>query len=280
MSEIKQCFTSRYPGGSIVEVDWSQLEVVILAVETQDSTLASELIDGLDLHCALTAEVYKTPYTEVYKAVKDGDMLWTARRKKMKSGRFAIQYGAGAKKIAEQTGFTEIEAEQFIKAYYARYRGIKDWNNRVRDYVTVSSKVTGIVDKDGQPVYKGQYVGPNGRRYVFTGTLNKWGKVSFPPTKLQNYPIQGLASDFVKMMRSKVIRELYKYTYKPDVVHINTVHDSIMFDCANKPSEDFLKETIDREYGKAKHYLAEMISSKRDVIVPFNYSFKSTESWS
>jgi hypothetical protein len=117
---------------------------------------------------------------------------------------------------------------------------------------------------------------------VFTGTKNKWGKLSFPPTKLQNYPIQGLASDFVKMMRSKVNKEIYQYTYgAPDkVLHINTVHDSIMYDCADSVAAKYVVDCIDNVYKKAREHLFTMLSSKRDVMVPFSYSVKTIKNWS
>jgi DNA polymerase-1 len=282
MSDIKKCFTSRWPSGYIVDVDWSQLEVVMLQVETQDSVLKRELVEGIDLHCALTADVHHVPYSVVYEAVKAGDAEWTKRRKIMKAGRFALQYGAGAKKISEQTGFSLDEAENFIKTYYAKYRGIDKWNQSVKAHVLSSAKPTGLLDKDGEVVYKGQYIGPNGRRYVFTGTKNKWGKLSFPPTKLQNYPIQGLASDFVKMMRSRVNKEIYKHTWStPEkILHINTVHDSIMYDCVDSEAAKYAIDCIDNVYRKAREYLSSMLESKRDVMVPFHYSVKTTKHWS
>jgi len=266
----------------IVDVDWSQLEVIMLQVETQDRCLRDELNNGIDLHCALTADVYHVPYKLVHDAVKAGDAEWTKRRKVMKAGRFAMQYGAGAKKISEQTGFSLEEAGNFIKTYYAKYPLIEAWNINIKSHVLASAKPTGMLDKDGEVVYKGQYIGPNGRRYVFTGTKNKWGKLSFPPTKLQNYPIQGLASDFVKMMRSKVNKDIYQYTYgvPEKVLHINTVHDSIMYDCADEDAAKYVVDSITNVYSKAKHYLSEMVFSKRDVTVPFNYSIKTTKNWS
>jgi DNA polymerase I len=282
MSDIKKCFTSRWADGYIVDVDWSQLEVVMLQVETQDEALKEELINGVDLHSALTAEVYHVPYETVINSIKDGDPEWIKKRKVMKSGRFAIQYGAGPKKISEQTGFSIAEAEYFIKTYYRKYKGIGDWNSKVKSYVLASAKPSGLVDKDGEVVYKGQYVGPNGRRYVFSGTRNKWGKLSFPPTKLQNYPIQGLASDFVKMMRSKVNKEIYGYTYgAPEkILHINTVHDSIMYDCKNYEIAKYVEDCIDNVYRKAQYHLSNMLFHDRVVSVPFLYSFKITKHWS
>lgn len=280
MSNIKRCFTSRWEGGSIVEIDWAQLEVVMLQVESQDEYLGQQLREGVDLHCAMTAEVFREDYATVYRGIKDGDSHWIARRKKMKSARFALQYGAGIKKIAETSGFSEAEAKVFVDTYFTLYRGIRDWNTLVKSTVINTSKPTGELDENGELVYKGQYTSPNGRRYVFTGTKNKWGKLSFPPTKLQNYPIQGLASDFVKMMRTKVIKKLYSYTCAGCSIPVNTIHDSVIFDCQNKDSVQMLKYIIDEKYGNAQFYLADMLGRTRRVNVPFNYTFKVNNHWS
>ena len=282
MSDIKKCFTSRYGSdGKIVEIDWNQLEVVVLQIETQDRQLFYEINNGVDLHCALTATVYETPYKDVSAAVRDGDPTWTKRRKQMKSARFALQYGAGAKKISELTGWTEAEAKLFILKYYGNYPDIAKWNKEVRKQVEATAKPIGMVDKDGQPVYKGQYTSPSGRRYVFTGTLDKrWGKLSFSPNQLQNYPIQGLASDFVKRMRSKLLRELYKYTYKPQCLHVNTIHDSVMFDVGDLDSHTFLIDTVKNVYGSAMFEMSELVNKERLVHVPIGYSIKHGSFWS
>jgi DNA polymerase I-like protein with 3'-5' exonuclease and polymerase domains len=279
MSDIKKCFTSRWDTGRIVEIDWNQLEVVILAVESQDIVLTSELNDGIDLHSAMTATVYGKPYNYVKSYVDAGDDDWVGRRKKIKSARFALQYGAGAKKIAETAGWDIGEAKTFQKAYYDRYCGIFIWNQLVKNEVIKTAKPTGNV-VEGFAEYRGQYISPNGRRYVFTGRQNKWGGISFPPTKLQNYPIQGLASDFVKMMRRVILKELYGYTLKPDILHVNTIHDSIMFDCKTGDDEEFLRKIIKEQYAQASTYLYRLVHRERKVAVPLNYSIKSNHYWS
>jgi DNA polymerase I len=279
MSNIKKCFTSRWDTGRIVEIDWNQLEVVILAVESEDRVLTSELNEGIDLHTSMTATVYGKDYNWVKNYVDAGDDDWVRRRKKIKSARFALQYGAGAKKIAEQAGWSIEGAKEFQRAYYDRYSGIYLWNKLVKNEVIRTAKPTGNI-VEGFTEYRGQYISPNGRRYVFTGRQNKWGGISFPPTKLQNYPIQGLASDFVKMMRSIVLRELYGYTLKPDILHVNTIHDSIMFDCKTGDDEEFLRRIIKDQYGRAQSYLYKLVNTERKVEVPLNYSIKSNYYWS
>ena len=279
MSDIKKCFTSRWDTGRIVEIDWNQLEVVILAVESADMILTQELNEGIDLHTSMTATVYGQPYENVMNAIALGDYEWTKRRKKIKSARFALQYGAGAKKVAETAGWDLEEAKVFINKYYDRYAGIHLWNKLVENEVKRTAKPTGNV-VEGFAEYKGQYISPNGRRYVFTGRQNKWDGISFPPTKLQNYPIQGLASDFVNMMRSVVLKELYGYTLKPDILHVNTIHDSIMFDCKTGDDEEFLRKIIKDQYGRAPWYLSELVHRERKVEVPLNYSIKSNHYWS
>lgn len=279
MSHIKECFTSRWDGGLLLEADWNQLEVVMLQIESQDQTLADELNEGVDLHCALTADVYHLPYSVVADKYRDGDEDITKKRKKMKSARFAMQYGASAPKLAATAEMSVEEAKNFISLYYSKYPGIHTWNHMVRSLVLESAKPTGEIDAEGIPVYKGQYTGPNGRRYVFTGGP-KYGKVSFSPTKLQNYPIQGLASDFVKMMRTKVLRELYRYTYTLEAYPINTIHDSIMFDCKGNEELTEIKRHIDQVYKTSQSSLYEMCNRSRTVKVPIKYSIKSGPYWS
>lgn len=274
MSQIKHCFTSRFKDGYIAEVDWNQLEVVILQVESQDTVLRQELQDGLDLHTAMTSVVYNTPYTTIKEEITAGNKDWIAKRKKVKSGRFALQYGASAKKIAATTGWSESEARDFVEVYYRRYPGIKAWQKMVKAEVKRSA-----LPIDG--VWKGQYISPNGRRYVFTGEWNAaYNMVSFPPTKLQNYPIQGLASDFVKRMRHLLIKDLIRADLLHEIVPVNTIHDSVMFDCLDLKAFNKLEAIIKNVYGRAQKDLYLMCNSLRKVDVPLNYSIKYGTYWS
>lgn len=275
MSNIKHVFTSRFEDGYILEVDWNQLEIVILQIESQDLTLKDELNEGLDLHTAMTADVARQPYLIVANAISAGDDTWIKRRKQIKSARFALQYGASAAKIAKVAGWDEGSAREFVDVYYSKYKGIKRWQQMVKKQVLDTAR-----PKDDK--WYGQYTSPNGRRYIFQGEWNpKYNKVNFPPTKMFNYPIQGLASDFVKVMRSKLIKELIDLGSKGGYyLPINTIHDSVMFDVGSYGAKEHLEDTIDFVYGKAPLELHDMLLGTRKVEVPFRYSIKSGKYWS
>lgn len=275
MSEIKKAFRSRFHEGWIVEVDWNQLEVVILQVESGDPVLAKQLRDGIDLHTSMTAAVHNTDYDFIRNQITLGHPEWVAHRKKIKSARFALQYGAGAAKIAETAGTTEEWAREFTRKYYDMYPVIYQWQKHLKKVVVESAKPSG---KDGE--WKGQYISPNGRRYIFTGNINSWGKVSFPPNKLYNYPIQGLASDFVKMMRSDLITRINDcWHLNKTIFPINTIHDSVMFDVSPNHIET-IKEIIDYVYSTADKALELMLDFRRKVEVPLKWTIKSDHYWS
>jgi len=92
MSRIKECFVSRWgEHGSIVEVDFSQLEVIGLAHLSGDEVLTQDILDGKDMHCVNAAFLYNEDYDVIRKAYLDEDPLWVKRRGIAKGPGFLIQ---------------------------------------------------------------------------------------------------------------------------------------------------------------------------------------------
>jgi len=234
MSRIKECFTSRFEGGSIVQVDFSQLEVVALAFLSGDEVLKGDIRDGVDMHCMSASFLYSKDYHAILHAYKSGDPTWTHRRKKAKAPGFLIQYGGSATTMAHSTGLTRSQCQVFIDNYYSRYKQVKLWQDDIAKSVLESrlpsAKFVGGVQA-GMSVLKSI----TGRRYVFYEQeapkflKDRGTPLSFSPTQMKNYPVQGFATgDIVPLMIGKVYRWI-KNNY-PDVLMVNTIHDSIMFD--------------------------------------------------
>jgi DNA polymerase I-like protein with 3'-5' exonuclease and polymerase domains len=157
----------------------------------------------------------------------------------------------------------------FIETYNNKYQGIVTWQLDVLAEVLKTSRP---INTEG--VLKGQYVSPTGRRFVFTSKDN--GK--FSPTQLKNYPIQGLASDFVAHMTGKLMRDILYYKMLP-VIHLtNTIHDSIVLD-VHKDAEEIALDIIETCFGQAQQGMRELVQGKRLVEVPFKYSITSGQSW-
>ena len=89
MSDIKECISSRFgKDGSIVEVDFSQLEVITLAFNSGDKQLYADLRDGVDTHCMGASFIYGEDYHVIKAACDAGDKDWSAKRKASKSPNF------------------------------------------------------------------------------------------------------------------------------------------------------------------------------------------------
>lgn len=229
MSDIKDCFISRFTDGNLINADYSQLEVICLAHLSGDIQLISDLKNGLDMHTVRAAELFNIPESNVTKE----------QRKLAKSFSFQLQYGSGAKAMAEDNGTSIAVAKQFIDNYYSRYPQVLDWQDAVRQEVESTRKLSKRLTTSGKTAGMGYHVSATGRRYVFFEDDNPYysGKnwqsaTNFSPTKMKNYPVQGFATgDIVPMMLGEMFEQLMKHKeYKDNVLLINTVHDSVMFD--------------------------------------------------
>jgi DNA polymerase I-like protein with 3'-5' exonuclease and polymerase domains len=265
---VKDVYTSRYSGGSIIEVDYSQLEVVGLAHLTQDGQLMYDMSHGVDMHLENAATLFGCSKSKVDKEM----------RRQAKVGTFQLQYGAGATTISEQSGLTMAQAKALIDAYYTRYPTIKAYHSHVRNQVMLSRKPTkGFTDK-GLPRGEGKYVSITGRQYVFREyDAPSWSTddVSFSPTEMKNYPVQGFATaDIVPLMLGKVLRNVM--TKYDKVKMINTVHDSILFDAHPDVLDDFLRD-VTAELSLTGEYLNKIFDI--NVEIPFPFDIELGSSW-
>jgi len=238
MSRIKECFTSRFDNGVIMEADYSQLEVICLAFLSNDPVLRSDILNGVDLHCMGAADLYGHAYAYMRDGYLAGDPKITKQRKIAKGFSFQLQYGSGAPAMADSMGLPLETAKKFIKNYYNRYKGVKEYQEYVADTVKKSRIPSDHRTPLGIPAGIGHFTSITGRRYVFQEyDAPEWMRAkgiltSFSPTQMKNYPTQGFATgDIVPL----VMGELYdKMTSNPflrtNALLINTVHDSIMLD--------------------------------------------------
>jgi len=230
VSDIKQCFTSRFEEGLILECDFSQLEVVGLAALSGDPVLIEDLLSGRDMHRFFASQKYGIPEEEVT----------SSQRKLIKKMTFALQYGSGAKSLEAKNGLKKGEGQDFIDTYYARYSRVKDWQQEVFDEVKRSRVPTAELTRAGYPKGKGEYVSLTGRRYTFfekdkpAGWRGEDLSPDFNPPEIKNYPIQGFATgDLMALYRARVYRRWTQDHDRDKWLPINTVHDSVMFDCLN-----------------------------------------------
>jgi DNA polymerase I-like protein with 3'-5' exonuclease and polymerase domains len=234
---VKNHFTSRFEGGSIVEMDFSQLEVIGLAILSKDVNLKQDIARGLDLHSANTATLHGVDYQYVCDQVDKNKSEWVQKRKVVKIFSFQLQYGAGAKSMAESAGVSLSMAKDFIDTYYTRYPGVKQWQDETIQKVKDAAQPTNRKTPRGFPAAKSFLTSPTGRWYTFYEQdapefmRDRGEDTSFSPTQIKNYPVQGFSTgDVVPLALGKVFRYLLHTESNDRIKFVNTVHDSLIFD--------------------------------------------------
>lgn len=245
---IKECFKSRFKDGYLIEMDFSQLEVIGLAIITGDKQLQEDILAGRDMHCISASFLSGEKYEHIYEQYKAGDEKYAKLRKAAKQPSFQLQYGSGARGMADSCGLPLQTCKDFIENYYKRYTGVKQWQDNLLETVKANRQITSKRTKGGFPQGQSTIVTLTGRRYVFKEYdapkfLQKKGTMtSFSPTEIKNYPIQGFATgDIVPHMLGVMYRTLLNSNLREDFLLVNTIHDSILFDCKKEVLDEACK---------------------------------------
>lgn len=260
MSEIRTFFTSRFGDkGVLIEGDFSQIEIVVLAYLSQDQQMMQDIKDGIDFHCKRLAFKLKEPYADVHNACHhDVDAKYVAQRKKIKQFSFQRAYGAGAPAIAEAIGLPVKEVLELIEIEETMYpEVIKLHTGWLEEVEGTRGMVPGRITPKGFPVERGFITSVTGRRYTFdTFDLSEKAKkfrgraTDFSLPQIKNYPVQGFAGEILR----EVLGQLVPWVLKNDLLLINTVHDSILLDVPIDRLEE-AGEGLLRRMQSARKYL-------------------------
>ncbi len=279
-SEVKKMFTSRIAlTGIIMELDYSQLEVVVQGVLSGDIQLCKDLRDKVDFHCKRVAAKYGCTYEEALFRCKDESYenyhTWKNYRRGCKEFSFQRAYGAGAAAIADKTGLAVDDVKTLIEIEDRMYPGVAKFNALVESAVKTSAEpFKQFFEGGGYKVYRrGHWTSPTGTRYGFrTYDAMDWQKEkgiqdSFMPTEIKNYPTQGTAGEIVQIMVGKVWRHFVSNdNYDGQALLCNTVHDSLWID---------LQEALAEQVGREVKAIMESVPAtlkqlyNMDVTVPF-----------
>ena len=220
LGNVKRAYISRQStNGAILELDYSQLEMVALAYLSNDKQLIEDINNGRDMH----RELYKGMY---------GRYPTDAERKPFKRFSFLLVYGGGVTTLMAQSGCDRATAKKFINTFYARYKGVKQYHEEIVTKAEKNAVVSYSLDSSG-PEYTYYHSSPTGRHYLFNKYVNEYkGGMSFSPTELKNWPIQGFATgDVVPMMVGILLRNLEREGLTGKGARlVMTVHDSVVLD--------------------------------------------------
>lgn len=242
-SAIKKLFVSRYANGTMLEADYSQLEIVVQGLLSGDKNLIQDLINRVDFHCKRVAiqDKYKITYDEVKAIIGDeahpDHKFWKKIRTAAKIFSFQRSYGAGAALIALSTGLSVEDVKDLIAAEDAAYPGIVHFNEDVAMEVAGSAEPFRDPQNNFQVYRRGYWRAPTGCKYHFRSwPAQEWQKErgieeSFSPTEMKNYPVQGTGGEIVQGMCGRLWRHFVSNdNYGGKALLVNTVHDCVWVD--------------------------------------------------
>ncbi|KPA76572.1 putative mitochondrial mitochondrial DNA polymerase I protein B, putative (POLIB) [Leptomonas pyrrhocoris] len=219
-SSVRRLFVSRFGAqGRCVEVDYSQLEIVVLANLCNDANLSRDLNKGVDFHVKRAAFFSGLPYKEIYQGYKRDVPKYVKLRKTAKQFSFQRLYGAGVPLLHKTTGISVKDLESSIKQENEEYPSIAEFHRIVRS----------VALRPNNPGLPTCFIAemPTGLRMSFR---TRDVVLNLPPIK--NYPIQGYGAELAQMMLGRLFRHFVKKNfYKDRACLINFVHDSVWIDC-------------------------------------------------
>ncbi len=217
--EMRRFFVAKNEDYRLIDADYSQIELRILAHIAQDENMIAAFNSGEDIHSVTASEVFGVPLESVTPSM----------RKKAKAVNFGIVYGIGEFSLAGDLGVSRKEAGEYIKSYFARYTGIDAY-------------LSGAVEAAKELGYVETVFGR--RRYIPELTSSKAMLRAFGERVAMNSPIQGSSADIIKLAMVSVRKALADEGL--DARLILQVHDELIVeahkDCAERAAEILRRE--------------------------------------
>ncbi len=207
---IRKGFIASSKEYCLLGVDYSQIELRLLAHFSQDKDLMDAFLKGRDIHLETSKALF-------------GEDLAKEKRSIAKSINFGLVYGMGSKKLSETLNIPLNEAKSYIEAYFKRFPSIKDYLNRMKEEILKTSKAFTLL---------GRY-----RVFDFTGT-NDYVKGNYLREGV-NAIFQGSASDLLKLGMLKVSE---RFKNNPSVRLLLQVHDELIFEIEEKNALELQQE--------------------------------------
>jgi DNA polymerase-1 len=238
--EIRRAFVARNPEFKLMAVDYSQIELRIIAALSEDETMISAFKAGLDIHTATAANVFKTPLAEVSRE----------QRSAAKAVNFGIIYGQSAFGLSQNLSISRTEAKTIIDSYFEQFKTIKTYMEKVVSDARELGYVETIMKR---------------RRYL--PDINSTNAIvrGFAERNAVNAPIQGSAADIIKMAMIAVHKAMKLENLKSKM--ILQVHDELVFDV--HVSEEIMMQLL----------VKSAMENAINLIVPMEVELKLAQNW-
>lgn len=238
-SEIRKMFVPR-PGWVLVDADYSQIELRVLAHIADDRAMQEAFRSGEDFHRLTASRVFHVPPEDVTPLM----------RRQAKAVNFGIVYGISEFSLAQDIGVSRREAKEYIERYLTQYPGVRDYMKNIVETARTQGYVSTLFGR---------------RRMIPEIRSTNFNIRSGAERIALNTPVQGTAADIMKLAMVRVFRALETNGLRARL--LLQVHDELIVEC---PPE---------EAGRVRAIVADEMEHAATLAVPLVAEAKSGESW-
>ncbi len=237
---IRKIFVPTHPDGYIVSADYSQIELRLLADFSGDAKLINAFNSGVDIHTLTASEIFGV----------DPHDVTPIMRRNAKAINFGIVYGISDYGLSQNISISVADANAYIKSYFDRYPSIKQYMDSNVEFCKSNGYVTTMFGR---------------RRYIPEINSTQYQTRMFGERAAMNMPLQGSASDIIKLAMIKVHDELSKKKLRSKL--ILQVHDELIVD------------TVPDELQQVQDILRECMENVVDLKVKLNVNVSYGHNW-
>ncbi len=238
-AEIRKMFIPK-PGCVLVDADYSQIELRVLAHIADDKVMQNAFISGQDVHTVTAAQVFGVMPEQVT----------ALQRRHAKAVNFGIVYGISEFSLAEDIGVSRWEAKDYIDSYLAHYSGVREYMKNV------------VVDAREKGFTATMY---GRKRYIPELSASNFNIRSGAERIALNTPIQGTAADLIKLAMIRVEQALTEHF--PEAQLLLQVHDELIVECPAAIAEPVAE------------LVSSQMQTVASLAVPLQAEAKIGESW-
>ena len=230
-AQIRNMFVAA-PGMMLVDADYSQIELRLLAHISGDQAMKEAFLSGEDFHTVTASKVFGVPVEQVTPTL----------RSRAKAVNFGIVYGISAFSLAQDIGVYTNEAKAYMDAYLERYHGVRDYMKNIVESAKEKGYVSTIYGR---------------RRYLPELKSSNFNMRSFGERVALNMPVQGTAADIIKLAMVNVHRRLKETGLKARL--ILQVHDELIVECPGEEAEQ-VRDILTEEMENAAHLSVPLVA--------------------
>jgi DNA polymerase-1 len=233
--EMRKFFIAKDENHLLVDADYSQIELRLLAHMAADETLIGYFREGKDIHTKTASEIFHVPQ----------EVVTPEMRKSAKAVNFGIVYGIGEYSLSQDLGVPMRVAKEYIEKYFALFPRVKEYLEEVKIEAHEKGYVSTLFGRI---------------RKIPELKAPKKNLVAFGERVAMNAPIQGTAADIIKLAMVRVDRRLEQEGLESALVL--QVHDELILECPKKESEYAAKLLSEEMEGAAEYSVALVAEAK------------------